>query len=584
MKKHLLTLTIAALLVVVLPGCGDRTIEDDGLIPDPGQVDPDPETPAIDLDIPDVDGATIKGVVYCNNKPLENVVVSDGDKVVVTDENGRYYISSDKTWGSVFVSIPSGYFVDNEDNVWPKFYVNLTKGAKEVEQANFELIENDANDYVVIGLADLHIANIRQTIQQYSRKYLPDLNSTIDEYKSAGKKVYCITLGDESHDLYWYDYHLAIADTKPYIAKINADAIFNCMGNHDNDPYVADDFLSEHSFREVYGPTHYSFNIAGTHYVVLDNIVYKNVGGSTGTLGDRTYTTEITDDQITWLRNDLRFVDKTTPLVVCMHQHYYARALLYNGAQTASVRYSLTNYSKLTNCLSGYSTTILSGHAHVNSTMYSGNILEYNIGGANGSLWYTGQSKYGSNHLCTDGSIGGYFVMEKTGTDYTSYYKSIGYDRDYQFRTYDLNNSRITADKYCPASTDAKILAFNDKTSGDAVQVLDGYLTERTDNVIRVNVFGYDERWKIVATEGNQALTITRVNCYDPLHIISLGCKMLQNGESVTSGRLPILTSHMFDIQARTATLPVTITVTDQYGRTYTQIMTRPKELSTTME
>jgi hypothetical protein len=84
--------------------------------------------------------------------------------------------------------------------------------------------------------------------------------------------------------------------------------------------------------------------------------------------------------------------------------------------------------------------------------------------------------------------------------------------------------------------------------------------------------------------ENGKKLTVTRLNCYDPLHIISLGCKMLQNKETVTSGRMPALTSHMFDIQANTATSPVTITVTDQYGRTYTEVMSRPKDLTIDMQ
>lgn len=51
---------------------------------------------AVDLNIPDIAGMTLKGVVYCENKPLPNVVVSDGYNVVQTDEQGRYYIQSDK--------------------------------------------------------------------------------------------------------------------------------------------------------------------------------------------------------------------------------------------------------------------------------------------------------------------------------------------------------------------------------------------------------------------------------------------------------------------------------------------------------
>ena len=68
------------------------------------------------------------------------------------------------------------------------------------------------------------------------------------------------------------------------MSKINC-KIFNIMGNHDNDPYCAGDWIAENKFREVVGPTYYSFNLGSIHYVVLDNVEYINTGGSQGVIG-----------------------------------------------------------------------------------------------------------------------------------------------------------------------------------------------------------------------------------------------------------------------------------------------------------
>lgn len=593
--KFITVLAAAALLA----SCGDK---DNDPKPKPDEpVNPTPKPTDI-LDVPDKDGFNIKGVVYEGETPISGVSVSDGVSVATTDEYGRYYLNTDKTRKHVFVSLPSGYSADC-DKIYPKFYSTFKATDRNVvEQHNFKLNKNEKKDYVVIAIADMHIANVRQTPEQFTNKFLPDLNETIDSYKMQGKDVYVITLGDESHDLYWYSKNLALGATKPYLEKIHA-PLFNCMGNHDNDPYCADDFLAENVWRNEMGPTYYSFNIGDIHYVVLDNIRYTNKGGAQGTIGDREYDKSLTAEQYDWLSKDLAKVSKSTPVVVCMHAPYFEKAKLYNGSQTPRNRYALDDEKALSKCFTGFTdVTILSGHAHLNSVSAEDNIREYNIGGANGSLWYTGQSHMAGNHICRDGSVGGYFVMEVSGKTFQTYYKSMGYDRNYQFRSYDINHSFIKKTKFYPNSKRSNpdvIALFNEKASDASTGygcmdeycgvVIDGKRVERTDNMVFINVFNFDDRWKIEVTENGKALTVTRFNAYDPLHIASLACKLLDNGEksaneeSITTGRLPALTSHMFQVKASSAASTLNIKVTDPYGKIYTEEMKRPKQLELDM-
>ena len=53
--------------------------------------------------------ATVYGRVTCEGRPLADVVISDGVEVVKTDASGVYQMASQKKFGYVFVSIPSGY-------------------------------------------------------------------------------------------------------------------------------------------------------------------------------------------------------------------------------------------------------------------------------------------------------------------------------------------------------------------------------------------------------------------------------------------------------------------------------------------
>lgn len=532
----------------------------------------------VSLNVPNKPDATVKGVVYCGDNALGGVVVSDGTEVTITDADGRYYLKSTKSNQNVFISIPSGYSVKT-DGIWPKFYSRFTKSASEVEQINFDLTKNDSKNYVVIGLADIHIANVRETIRQYEDGMLPELIKTIGEYRLEGKDVYVMALGDQSHDLYWYDNNgIDLEGSKEYLNRIVCSAMFTTMGNHDNDPYVADDFAAARRYRESFGPTHYSFNIAGTHYIMLDNIEYINTGGKNGTLGEREYNSVVTADQIQWLKKDLATVDTKTPIVIGMHAMMWRAALLGSGSQNTTLRENLNNFNELKDCLSGYKVTILSGHNHVNSSNRSGNIVEYNVGSAAGRLWESGQSTMAGNHLCGDGSCGGYLIMEKTGTNFTAHYKSMNYDHDYQFRTYDLNCSQITAAKFCPKSSESVL-----KSSIDA-KYLAGYDSPRTDNMVRINVFCFNEKWKIKVTENGKELPVTRINAYDPLWTISVPCYYVNNRKTPSSGKMPAQTSHMFDVKASSATSTLEIEVTDEWGKVYKQTMVRPKELNINMK
>ena len=113
--------------------------------------------------------------------------------------------------------------------------------------------------------------------------------------------------------------------------------MFNIMGNHDNDPYVAGDIPSESPFREIIGPTYYSFNLGQVHYVVLDNIQYINTGGAQGVIGDRNYNDVVISAQTSWLTKDLATVtDKNTPLVIFIHAPLYGNPTLNAGGEQVS--------------------------------------------------------------------------------------------------------------------------------------------------------------------------------------------------------------------------------------------------------
>jgi hypothetical protein len=73
------------------------------------------------------------------------------------------------------------------------------------------------------------------------------------------------------------------------------------------------------------------------------------------------------------------------------------------------------------------------------------------------------------------------------------------------------------------------------------------------------------------------------VSAKDPLHIISYEAKRLNVGAVPTSSFVTGNTAHMFRVTASSATSTLEIKVTDRFGNLYTETMTRPKELTYTM-
>ncbi|MCC8173246.1 MAG: calcineurin-like phosphoesterase family protein [Odoribacter sp.] len=531
------------------------------------------------FEIEDKTGATVKGVVWCDGKGIEGVVVSDGYEVTVTDQNGAYWLNSSKTHGYVFISIPSGYETEVEDAL-PLFWADLYLAEEVCEQHNFELFAVENEDYILVAAADMHLANRNSPIdyQQFEDGFMTDMRKLASTHPD--KKIYCLQLGDLSWDAYWYSNNWAIPECKQAIADLPF-PMFSVMGNHDNDPYYANDFLAEIAYKSELGPSYYSFNLGKVHYIMLDNVVYVNTGGSIGNIGDRDYNIYVTDDQLEWLKKDLALVDKSTPVVVSMHCPVYTYAWS-NGLQ---IRQAFSNEfgsaagsATLAACFTGYENVqIMSGHIHINRNIplsdlgYAQNMIEHNIGAVCGTWWWT--YRYASNNVCKDGSPAGYKIFEVNGKDMEWYYVGTGMDKSKQFRTYDVNEVKTYF------ATNAEVKKYLE------VYPQRNYFSNVATNMVYINVWGYEDgAWKISVKEEGTDLAVSQVWIQDPLHNISYDVPRTAANGSATSSFMTSACPHMFAVKASSATSTLEITVTDAFGNEYTERMVRPKAFTTSMD
>lgn len=526
-------------------------------------------------ELPDIAGMNVKGVVRDKNgNPLSGVAVSDGVEIVITDEEGRYYFYSDKSLGRVFISLPSGYMPETVMNI-PQISRRFMATNLSVEQFDFTLRPVDNDRCVLIASTDYHLARRNNDLEQF-RDFVNDVNRFI---LTEQRPVYVLTMGDLTWDEYWYKNYFTLGDFITEMKDLNTVA-FHCIGNHDHDPYYTEDLAATRQWRDLVMPAYYSFNIGKSHFVCLDDIVYVNNGGAVGTIGDKSYHNYVSEDQIAWLKKDLALVeDKAAPLFIMMHA-----PLAYPNASFGNTYYDEARARELLACFEGFSEVhVLTGHSHDNrNCQLTDAVMDHNTGAVCACWWWS--DVYSGRHICKDGTPGGYAVYELEDRDLTWYYKGTGISRDVQFRTYDMNKLWLDPETYLDDRTitvDGTPVTIRDWFSQQAYGRSFNRL--RSDNCVYINCWNWDPEWKIeVVEEGRGSLAVKRLWEYDPLHLITYVIPRLNKGSrpSFTANKM----GHLFSVQASDPSSTLHITVTDRFGRVYTETMKRPKNFNVYIE
>ena len=525
-----------------------------------------------DIDFKPDAGTTVYGIVSSAGVGVENVVVSDGAEVTVTNEKGIYQLKSAKKWGYVFISVPSGYEVPSV-GVLPQFHRALKNSADVVERADFKLEKVDGQDsYKIFMLGDMHLANRTGDLGQFAQ-FTSDLTDYMTRHK--GEKMYALTLGDMTWDLYWYSNSYYFPQ---YLNTVNSQIknlqIFHTMGNHDNDFQTRSDYDAAVKYVDQICPTYYSFNIGKVHYVVMDDIDCSSYDGTES----RNYVKSLSAEQLDWLAKDLSHVAKTTPVVVAMHAQVF-----YPTTSGFKIDHDQVNTLRLFDILDGYTVRFVTGHTHKlfnvtpDAPIVDGhNFREYNSGSVCASWWWSGNLTPGI-HIGTDGTPGGYGIWDVTGTDFQCLYKSTGWPEEYQFRRYDLNNVHFSmADvPLMPSDISASV-------KNAYMQYVNAY-PQNNDNEVLINIWNWNSDWTLsVVDENRKTLPYTEVWAYDPLHIAALSVKRFNNaGLKSTPSFITDKFTHFFKVKADDADTDLVITVKDEFGNEWTENMQRPKAFST---
>ena len=517
-------------------------------------------TPDIRQPLPREVGVTGK-VVTDAGAPLADVVVSDGINLTTTDAEGNFVLQSEMELGYIFVSTPSGYEPTvSLDGNRPCFW-------KQIDRLNSTDITFTLKPIAskgplsIVAIADPQISNREGDVELLKNFYVPEINKTIDALRAKGTDPIVITLGDIICDWFLANGFGYTLDMFNKDFQVNA-PVYHTMGNHDNDPFTSGDFETTGLWRNFNGPTYYSFNRGGAHFIVVDNIVYTNPGASHGVSGKRSYTTALTEEQLNWIAADLATIkDKTAPLFITMHGIFLTYPVA--DGQTISKVYRFDDGGPQLGALLADFTNVkvMSGHAHKNHFQHTpeGNIREYNYAGTNGGWWPAGFKPYKANlPVCFDGAPWGMGIWDFTADakNPTHIFKGYNLDENEQIRVYDLNTTII-----------------------DNTDFTKAFVTGASKNNILANVWAYEPGCTVKMFENGKELQVRRVALPDPYLIIKYLLPIKEEYGSWNSGMDPEHTAHMFRANATTADAPVTVEFTDLWGRKFTKTLNRPGTL-----
>jgi len=523
---------------------------------------------------------TISGCVKGDDgKALEGVVVSDGHICTKTDSKGLYYLASDLSdVDFVFVSTPSGYAAPVADAL-PIFYKrfdSLTASADgRYENVNFTLNKIDnPSQFTMLIAADPQPRSSGATydkIAYHSLTCCKDLYREMKETGAAisGRKVYGLMLGDICHnDISLY------ANYKTGMST-NGFPTYNVIGNHDHNLATVGDKESAKKFEEYFGPTNYSFNLGGIHFVVVDNMIITDKPRTSNSSDD--YADGLRDDIWEWMANDLREVDASCTIMLCSHSPIFKT--LGESQRSRSNKH----YADLDALLAKRSGKVYAwaGHTH---TMYhyvnlsDPKIESHTVSRSTGELWTneymaTGVPRGFVVFNCDNGVVSWKFhpTRYQTGSHCMSTHPS------YTYRAWNYNSSGVAVMKNGGVALDEKyqmnVYAPGTYDSGD--------------NTIYAVLFMWDNLWELptLSYGGSSAVNMTRIKTdskylfydketYDYHNWYKTNNSTLRNDDSYsTASKANCYAVFKATITPKAGYNSATISVKDRFGNTYSSVV-----------
>ncbi len=318
------------------------------------------------------------GLLDKGERGIENVPVSDGKTIVLSDSTGRYVIETTKEKPVIFVSFPSGYF--------PQKFWQKIEDDGDLQNINFPHYKiKEKSRFFIIQVSDLHIT-FSDVCYEEVAEFIKETNKLSPDFVIAtGDLVMDANplKSDEEVEKY---YKLYI-----HLMKNIKSPLFNLPGNHEHPWQISSSspLYNKGAYKHFFGPLYYSFDYSGWHFVMLEATIGEKVRSG------------FDDEELSWLEKDLS-LSKDKPTIIFTHQPPF----------------ECQNFLRFLGIISNNPQVkvVFSGHEHANIYLSLGRILNILTGALSGSWWR-------DNEPNLDGTPRGYRLILLEGDNYTSAYK-----------------------------------------------------------------------------------------------------------------------------------------------------------------
>jgi hypothetical protein len=166
--------------------------------------------------------------------------------------------------------------------------------------------------------------------------------------------------------------------------------IHNAIGNHDifgvmtrSGVAPTDPAYGKKMYQDRMGQTYYSFDYKGYHFVVLDSIQPTE---------DRMWEARVDEQQLHWLRDDLKRLPQGAPVIGVVHCPVVTAFATYAEIVTAGRKYNTMTVANGPQVLEIFDNAnvlaVLQGHTHVNEMVQHKNTQYITSGAVCGNWWH----------------------------------------------------------------------------------------------------------------------------------------------------------------------------------------------------
>ncbi len=361
---------------------------------------------------------------------IAGVKVSNGQQIVLTDDDGKYEIPIDddtvifvikpRDWMTPVdeANLPQFYYIHKPEGSPPDFqYKGVDPTGPLPDSVDFPLYRRwEPKEFKALIFGDTQPRNEKE-VEYIAHDVIEPL---IEENKEIGAS-FGVTLGDVVFD------DLDVFEPLNKVIALLDIPWYNVIGNHDINFDAKDDKQSTETWQRVYGPAYYSFDHGPVHFMVLDDIMWYIPEGQ-----DRgRYKGGFGPEQMEFIRNDLAMIPNDQLVVLMMH-------IPLTGVEDRKELYDLISQRPYALSMSAH--THFQQHVFIDGEDgFEGPEPHHHFISvtACGSWWRGAPDERGIPHTTMrDGAPNGYSIFSFDGHDYSIEFRAAGRPKTYQMNIY----------------------------------------------------------------------------------------------------------------------------------------------------